>query len=370
MKIKNNYKECLTNLACSIEKYFELTPKHNTLPYVDELLEEKKPENVVVILLDGLGSRILDRTLDKDSFLRKHKEKEITSVFPATTTAATTSMLTGLNPKEHGYLGWNVYIQPIDKIISLYLKTEKGKDEIDEDFVKIKDEYFRPKTIMQKINDKKTGKGIGLFPFQETKYHGLDDMLDKIKNLTKEPGKKYIYAYDEEPDHTMHETGPDSIEVKELIKERNDKIEKLCEELDNTIVFVIADHGHKVVSHVFLGEYKDLLDTLERTTSLEQRAVSFHVKENRKEEFKTLFHKYFGNDFNLYTKEEVIESNLFGDGEEHQLFRSALGDFIAITENSSKCLIAPGDDVLFSHHAGYSDDEIYVPLIIIDKTAK
>ena len=41
MKIKNNYKECLTNLACSIEKYFELTPKHNTLPYVDELLEEK-----------------------------------------------------------------------------------------------------------------------------------------------------------------------------------------------------------------------------------------------------------------------------------------------------------------------------------------
>ena len=168
----------------------------------------------------------------------------------------------------------------------------------------------------------------------------------------------------------MHETGPDSIEAKELIKERNDKIEKLCEELDNTIVFIIADHGHKVVSHVFLGEYKDLLDTLERTTSLEQRAVSFHVKENRKEDFKTLFHKYFGNDFNLYTKEEVIESNLFGDGEEHPLFRRALGDFIAITENSSKCLIAPGDDVLFSHHAGYSDDEIYVPLIIIDKTAK
>ena len=58
MKVKNNYQECLTNLACSIEKYFDLTPKHNTLPYVDRILEEKKPENVVVILLDGLGSSI------------------------------------------------------------------------------------------------------------------------------------------------------------------------------------------------------------------------------------------------------------------------------------------------------------------------
>ena len=53
MKVKNNYQECLTNLASSIEKYFDLTPKHNTLPYVDKILEEKKPENVVVILLAG-----------------------------------------------------------------------------------------------------------------------------------------------------------------------------------------------------------------------------------------------------------------------------------------------------------------------------
>ncbi len=52
MKVKNNYQECITNFACSIEKYFGLTPKHNTLTYIDKLLAEKKPENVVVILFD------------------------------------------------------------------------------------------------------------------------------------------------------------------------------------------------------------------------------------------------------------------------------------------------------------------------------
>lgn len=63
MLVKNNYKECLTNLTCSIRKYFELDYKHNTLDYIDKLLEEKQPKNVVVILFDGMGSRILDRTL-------------------------------------------------------------------------------------------------------------------------------------------------------------------------------------------------------------------------------------------------------------------------------------------------------------------
>lgn len=63
MLVKNNYKECLTNLTCSIRKYFELDYKHNTLDYIDKLLEEKQPKNVVVILFDGMDSRILDRTL-------------------------------------------------------------------------------------------------------------------------------------------------------------------------------------------------------------------------------------------------------------------------------------------------------------------
>ena len=38
-----------------------------------------------------------------------------------------------------------------------------------------------------------------------------------------------------------------------------------------------------------------------------------------------------------------------------------------ISGYSNKCIITEGDEVLRSQHAGYSDDEIYVPLIIIDK---
>ena len=65
---------------------------------------------------------------------------------------------------------------------------------------------------------------------------------------------------------------------------------------------------------------------------------------------------------------QIINDNLFGPGEYHSLFTDNLGDFLAIAEDSNKCFITDGDDVLVSQHAGYTDDEIYIPLIVIDKT--
>lgn len=372
MKVKNNYNECLTNIACSIRKYFDLEYHHKTLTYLDEILENKQPKNVIVVLFDGMGSRILDRTLDKNSLFIKNKYKEITTVFPATTTAATTSIRTGLNPIEHGYLGWNMYIKPIDKTITLFLNSEKGKEEPCTEFLNIK-EKLEPKTISDEINEKGIYKALELFPFKTGNaitYNNLDDALSIAKAEIKTDNKKYIYIYDPEPDHTMHELGPDSIEAKKLIEERNNKIEKFTSEIEDTLVIVIADHGHIKCENIFLKEYPEITNMFERTTSLEQRAVSFKIKEEYKKEFETKFKETFGKWFTLYNKDEIIKSNLFGTGKENELFNDAIGDYIAIAENSNKCLVTEGDDVLYSQHAGYTDDEVYIPLIIIDKTNK
>ena len=366
MLVKNNYNECLTNLACSIRKYFGLSYNHKTLKYIDEILDAKKPKNVVVILFDGMGSRILDRVLDDNSFFIQNRFKEITTVFPATTTAATTSIRTGFNPIEHGWLGWNTYIAPINKTITLFSNSEKGKEEVCKEFLDVKNKLIN-KTIVDEINELGNYKAIELFPFGENKYNSLDDMLNIIETETKKEGKKYIYAYDEEPDHSMHNFGPDSKETKDLITIRNEKVQELCNKLTDTIVIITADHGHIKVDHIFLNDYPELLNMLERTTSIEQRAVSFKVKKEFLEIFKIKFNKLFGDYFSLYDKNDIINSKLFGDGIPNELFDDAIGDFIAIA-NSNKCLITDGDNVLFSQHAGYTDDELFVPLIIVDKT--
>ena len=289
-------------------------------------------------------------------------------MFPATTTAATTSIRTGLNPIEHGWLGWNMYIAPINETITLFKDSIKGEEEkVSDSFLKVKSKLVQ-KTIADEINEDTNFSAVEVSPFSKTKYTNLDDMLRIIKNECQKEGKKYIYAYDKEPDHTMHEFGVDDNKVKELIKIRNDKVEELCDELKNTVIIIVADHGHKEVKPIWLEkQYPQIVKMLERTTSLEQRAVSFKVKNGYQEEFKKEFNQNFSNDFNLYDKQEIIDSHLFGEGVENELFREAIGDFIAIAENSNKCILTQGDTTHKSQHAGYSDDEIYVPLIVVDR---
>lgn len=367
MQVKNNYNETLTNLACSIRKYFDLEYKHNTLEYIDKILEVRKPKNVVIILFDGMGSNIIDKVLPQDSFFIKHRIKTITTVFPATTVAATTTIQTGLNPVETGMLGWNMYFKEIDKIINVFPETEKGDKEERhlEESEEFKKKYMKTKTIVQDINKTEKYKAYKLFPFGDDSYSNTDEMFKRIEKLCSEEGKKYIYAYDVEPDHSMHRQGTYCDEVKDIIKDRNEKVEQLRKKIHDTVIFVIADHGHIAIENVFLKDYPDIVDCLEKNTSLEPRAVNFFIKQEKKEVFVELFNKNFGKDFDLWTREEVINKKLFGDGEENIIFRSALGDYLAIAKGN-KALLYNGDKEFLSSHAGYTDDEILVPLVAIE----
>ena len=370
MIVRNNYHECLTNLACSIRKYFALEYKHNTLDYIDKILDKYQPKNVVTILCDGMGSNIIDRVLSKDDFLIKNRIKPITSVFPATTVAATTSMLTGLNPCETGMLGWDMYYKDLDKVITVYKDSLKEDSEQKPLFeaTEYNSKHMIRKTIMDEINENGRYKGIGLFPFGDNPYQSIDEMYHLIDKKCHEDGKKYIYAYNIEPDHTMHDIGCDKPEITNIIKDINQKVETLASKLTDTIIFVVADHGHHNIENIFLKDYPDIESCLLRNTSLEPRAVNFFIKPDKKETFVTLFNKYFSNNFDLYPMEEVIEAKLFGDGLENSIFRDALGDYLAIAK-SDKALLYTGGEALKSHHAGYTDDEIMVPLIMI-KTKK
>ncbi len=370
MKVKNDYNECLTNLACSIRKYFDLDYRHNTLSYIDKILNEYKPKNVVTILCDGMGSIILDRMLDSTSFLIKNRIKTITTVFPATTVAATTSMMTGLNPCETGMLGWDMYYKDIDKTISVYLNSDKEDPNHQplKDAIEYNKKHMITKPITAEINEMGKYKGYSLFPFGENSYKSLDELFNIIEKRCNEDGKKYIYAYNPNPDSRMHELGCDKDEIKSIIIDINRRVKNLSKRLKDTIIFVVADHGHHNVEDIFIKDYPDIEECLLRNTSLEPRAVNFFIKPDMKKQFEELFNKYFGKDFDLYSKHDIIESKLFGDGEENEIFRDTLGDYLAIAK-TNKTLLYKGSEQLVSQHAGYTEDEILVPLIVI-KTRK
>ena len=102
-----DYDNCLVNLANSILKEFGAKTSAKTLPMADQYLK-KDYQNVVVLLLDAMGISILEKHLKEDGFFRSHLAGEYDSVYPPTTVAATTSILSGLYPNEHGWLGWDI----------------------------------------------------------------------------------------------------------------------------------------------------------------------------------------------------------------------------------------------------------------------
>ena len=89
------------------------------LPELDILLR-KNYKNVVVMLSDGMGTSILKKHLLADAFLIRYLQTTISSVFPATTTAATVTMESGLSPIEHGRLGWRLYFDEVGTNVDIF----------------------------------------------------------------------------------------------------------------------------------------------------------------------------------------------------------------------------------------------------------
>ena len=116
-----DYTNCIANLANSILAEFGIKEDgRQTLKLLDSYLA-KNYENIVVILLDGMGKCILEKNLDKDGFFNTHLKSTYSSVFPPTTVAATTSIMSGLDPCQHSWLGWDCYYPEIDKNVTVFL---------------------------------------------------------------------------------------------------------------------------------------------------------------------------------------------------------------------------------------------------------
>lgn len=367
MKFIKTYEECITNVSCSILKYFDLTYKHNTVKEIDDLLDRNHYKNVVVILCDGMGSKILDKHLNKDKFLQKNKVRNLNSVYPATTTAATTSILTGLNPCEHGWLGWDIYVKPIDKIVTMFLNTIKDSEIQAEDY-SVCQKYYPFENITERINKNTEYYSKIIFPFGDNCYTDFDNMLEKIIEECNKKNKNYIYAYYENPDELMHEFGTDNKLVKDNINTINEKLQIFSNKLEDTLLIITADHGHINCKPIIIEKNKKIFNLLESDIWLEGRLTSFKVDKKNHAEFVNRFNECYLKDFILMTKEDVISQKLFGDGYETKYFYDSIGDFISLAIGDKYFQYKDDQSFVFkSCHAGITDDEMLIPLILVDK---
>ena len=256
-----DYDHCLVNLSNSVLKAFGAKTTAPTLAMADKLLEGSY-KNVVVLLMDAMGISILEKHLKHDGFLRSHLQGQYSSVFPPTTVAATTSILSGLYPNEHGWLGWDIYYPELDKNVTVFTNTEQVTEDENRNIKEIVPaadfhvgfKYTPYKNIVEKINEA-GGNAYTSMPFLDPFPQDLDSIFARVEDLCNKPEKKFIYAYWNEPDQTIHLTGPDSKETHDLMIELENKIEDLASKLSDTLLLITADHSQIACTNYCLMDY-------------------------------------------------------------------------------------------------------------------
>ena len=368
--IKVDFDRSILAVSNSILNHFNVSPKYKTLKELDNVLD-KNYKNVVYMIVDCLGTSILNKHLSKDSFLRKNVVVDISTVFPPTTASATTTFHSGLPPVSTGWLGWSNYFPQYDKVIENFLNTDLytgkpiGYPSVSETILKYKSIYEQ---ILESNKDIEYHKVFP--PFDKNGVKSFEQMCERIADIVSTSNnKKIISAYWNEPDHSIHRLGVNSAEVSKIINDINIQIEFLASKLQDTVVIICADHGGIDIENISLNNYPSIYKTFEKLPAIEGRCLSFFIKKNEHKIFSHEFNKYFGEEFLLYTKKEFLTTNLFGVGNNHPNFDDFIGDFIAVAVGNKVLQYSTGEreNTNFkANHAGFTPDEMNVSLIIIE----
>lgn len=373
-----DYTRCPVNIISSILKYYRAPYAYPTLPDLDAHLK-KFYKNVVLIVLDGMGTDMLERNLSASTFLRRHHKENLTSVFPSTTVSAMTSYYTGVSPKEHAWLGWSLFFKEFCRTIDVYTNLDTyTKQPITKanaaEFVMPYETIY--KSISKSIIDNVqpftiAANGVNI-PENGNIHKTAPDFFrvcELIKMICETKQNTFTYVQWNSPDDTAHREGCYSDATYEKLKYINEHLEQLSESLTDTLFIISADHGLiDINEEIQINRIPEIADCLVVPPFVESRAAACYVKYDRRTDFERAVRTYLGKDFLLLSRNDILTKGILGRGEAHPKTLDFIGDYMicAIADKGLRyqTLHAKPKIMNKANHGGLTDEEMRIPLII------
>lgn len=352
-----DYEKSLNNFASSILKCFGVECSCSSLNRIDKILREESYSNIIVLSYNGLSTSFIEKKMDSKGILLSNKAFNIISTFPASDITSTMSFLSEKTPYEHGFIDSKVDFDCIEEKANM------------SGFMMHFDMKYE--SIFDKINNSCNGKAYALFPFGKGKYKNREEAYKTIINLSNNSGKKLIYAYFDNLDKVMMKNGVDSSETIEEVLNIEKELSSLCEKLTDAIVFVISGYGNIDCSKISLDKEKSLVCLVNEMFEIEPRCLGVKTLEGKQDEFRDVFNEKFSDKFLLMSYDEVISRGLFGKGS-GSCFKDVIGDFVIVATDKyylscSKCKANNRMTKFVSCHGGFTEKEMFVPIIAIKK---
>ena len=257
-------------------------------------------KHIVLILVDGMGSDLLDNMTNKGLFYN-NKKMDIQTVFPTSTGCVLTSVATSKYPSSMGIFGWFGYNRKLDlNYYTLLTKERKSKEDLNINLKKI---FKRPsifnelkrKTIVLQPNHLLDSKYTNYCAASNIRkgYSDYDEAMDIIKKEINSKDDTFTYLYIPYVDTLEHQNGPYS----KLVYDEVEKIEKHMEKLfplnDDIEIIVIADHGQIPINNVVYMDLNKYDKYFYAYPSIDMGTSTLFVKKDMNKEFEKEFHKDF-----------------------------------------------------------------------------
>lgn len=358
------------------------------------LLDRGDVRRVVLILIDGMGSNLIQHCAQDTGWLAQEAttKGQITSVFPSTTVNALSSLWTGAGPAQHGLVGLELFFPRLGVMGQMLALSPS--------FVRFPDALVRaglkPETFLTAPGFAETLAQAGIETYALKHYSlvnsslsrmhgrgvkenvGIVTAADQMWNVqrlleTKSDGKQFISTYWAAVDTLSHRYGYDHEAVAAELRAylhllRTELLEKLSPEArKGTVVIVTADHGQiktPLEKRIFIEDYPSVQRLLLMRPAGEPHTAYLYARQGKKEALIDAVNRDLGYAAIALDAQVALEKGLLGPAPANTDVGQRLGDVIVTMRDGYSLLSRDEDDFLATfvgRHGGLTPDEMHVP---------
>ena len=350
---------------------------------------------VVMVLVDALGYQRFRGLLGEPGsawdWLAQHGAlAPLTSVFPSTTTAALTSLSTGLAPGRHGMLGYEMWLKEFGMTANMIQFQPMAAGRETGSLVEVgldQDNFTRAPILARHLAAQGVdvhaflpsfivGSGLTRMSLGRVARHPIHtpaDLWTGLRQLLEAtPGvRQLVWAYWPMVDTLSHQYGPADESVTREAQAFGEMLRQaFLEPLPaaaraGTLFVLLADHGQvdtPPVDDFNLNNHPEFLNMLHILPTGEHRASYLHCRPGQVDAARAYIEQRWPDDFVVLPQEVVMRSGLLGR-ELDDRTPARLGELLVLSRGAAYLWWAAEENRMRGRHGSLTQAEMLVPLL-------
>ncbi|MBA3533737.1 MAG: alkaline phosphatase family protein [Ardenticatenales bacterium] len=363
---------------------------------------EQGIERVILLVLDGIGWRRLRSLLESgDTAFVEQLEQlgarltPITSVSPATTSVATTTLWgNGAAPAEHGILGFTMLLAEQSALCNMLFWQPVGRGAAG--YGELESWGLAPETFLRTPSLAQVLAGgavstTSLMPMPISNspltrmqmrgarvigYHNATDLWLMLRDwLSQTTGQRaFCYAYYPDFDNFSHRDGPNEPSWEALWRELRFHLDGFlgsltAQQRQKTLFLVTADHGHVFspdAERHLLSDHPALAQHLSLMPGGEPRHLYLYGRAGHSEAIRAYHEAHLASAFHLLDSREALTAGLYGPPARlHPDAERRLGDVVLLARGGATLWLSEPARSLLGMHGSLEAEEMLVPFLAL-----